>query len=39
LWRSWPGVGRHMILGRDGGTTLEAIGQKLDEVEAEAGTK
>ena len=39
LWESWPDVGRLMILGRDGGVTLDAIAQKLDEVEAEAGKK
>jgi hypothetical protein len=33
LWRSWPGVGRHMVLGRDGDVTLDAIAQKLDEIE------
>jgi hypothetical protein len=39
LWQSWPGVGRHMILGRDGGVTLNAIEQKLDEVEAKEKKK
>ena len=39
LWRSWPGVGRQMILGREGGVALDAIGQKLDQVEAEEGKK
>ena len=38
LWQSWPG-GRHMILGRDGGVALDAIAQKLDEIEAEARPK
>ena len=35
LWQSWPG-GRHMILGRNDndGVTLDAIAQKLDEIEA-----
>jgi hypothetical protein len=39
LWRSWPDVGRQMILGRDGDVTLDAIAQKLDEVEAEERKK
>ena len=39
LWRSWPDVGRHMILGRDGDVTLDAIAQKLDEIEAEERKK
>jgi hypothetical protein len=39
LWRSWPGIGRQMILGRDGGVMLDAIAQKLDEMEVDAGTK
>jgi hypothetical protein len=34
LWRSWPDVGRQMILGREGDVTLDAIAQKLDEIEA-----
>jgi len=35
LWQSWPG-GRLMILGRNDndGVTLDAIAQKLDEIEA-----
>ena len=35
LWQCWPG-GRHMILGRNDndGVTLDAIAQKLDEIEA-----
>jgi hypothetical protein len=35
LWQSWPG-GRLMILGRNDnvGVTLDAIAQKLDEMEA-----
>ena len=35
LWQSWPG-GRVMILGRNDndGVTLDAIAQKLDEIEA-----
>jgi hypothetical protein len=39
LWRPWPGIGRHMVLGPEGDVTLDAIAQKLDEIEAEAGTK
>ena len=39
LWRSWPGIGRQMVLGRDGDVTLDAIAQKLDEIEAEAEPK
>ena len=39
LWRSWPGIGRQMILGRDGDVALDAIAQKLDKIEAEAGPK
>jgi hypothetical protein len=39
LWQSLPGVGRYMILGRDGGVTLNAIAQKLAEVEAATGKK
>jgi hypothetical protein len=39
LWRSWPDVGRQMVLGRDGDVTLDAIAQKLDEIEAEEGEK
>jgi hypothetical protein len=39
LWQSWPGVGRHMVIGRDGGITLDVIAQKLGEVEAEAAKK
>jgi hypothetical protein len=39
LWRSWPGVGREMILGRSGDVALDAIAQKLDEIEAEAGPR
>jgi hypothetical protein len=40
LWQSWPG-GRHMILGRNDndGVTLDAIAQKIDEIEAEAQKK
>jgi hypothetical protein len=43
LWQSWPG-GRLMILGRNDndGVTLDAIAQKLDEIEAgnhEAGNR
>jgi hypothetical protein len=34
LWQSWPGVGRHMVLGNNDGVTLNAIAQKLDEIEA-----
>ena len=36
LWQSWPGVGRYMVLGRNDndGVTLDAIAQKLDEIEA-----
>jgi hypothetical protein len=30
LWQSWPGVGRHMVLGNNDGVTLNAIAQKLD---------
>ena len=35
LWQSWPG-GRHKILGcnNNDGVTLDAIAQKLDEIEA-----
>jgi hypothetical protein len=35
LWQSWPGVGRYMVLGRNDndGVTLDAIAQKLDEIE------
>jgi hypothetical protein len=29
-----PRVGRYLILGRDGGVTLDVIAQRLDEVEA-----
>jgi hypothetical protein len=39
LWVSLPGVGRYMVLGRDGTATLDVIAQKLDEIEAEVGTK
>lgn len=39
LWETVPGVGRYLILGREGGVTLDAIAQKLDEIEAEAGPK
>jgi hypothetical protein len=39
LWVAVPGVGRYMVLGREGDVTLDAIAQKLDEIEAEAGTK
>jgi hypothetical protein len=35
LWRSWPGVGRQMVLGGNDGVALDAIAEKLDEVEAE----
>ena len=34
LWQSWPGVGRHMVLGNNDGVPLDAIAQKLDEIEA-----
>ena len=36
LWQSWPSVGRYMVLGRNDndGVTLDAIAQKLDEIEA-----
>jgi hypothetical protein len=34
LWEVLPGIGRHMILGRDGDITLTAIAQKLAEIEA-----
>jgi hypothetical protein len=36
LWQSWLGVGRYMVLGRNGndGVTLDAIARKLDEVAA-----
>lgn len=39
LWQSVPGVGRYMIVGRDGGVTLDTIAQKLAEIETEAGKK
>jgi hypothetical protein len=39
LWVSLPGVGRYMVLGREGAATLDAIAQKLDEIEAEARPK
>jgi hypothetical protein len=32
-------VGRQMILGRNGDVGLDAIAQKLDEIEAEAGPR
>ena len=34
LWEVLPDVGRYMILGRNGGVTLDVIAQKLDELEA-----
>jgi predicted CoA-binding protein len=34
LWEVLPRVGRYLILGRDGGVTLDVIAQRLDEVEA-----
>jgi hypothetical protein len=34
LWEVLPGAGRYIILGRDGGVTLDVIAQKLDEFEA-----
>jgi hypothetical protein len=36
LWQSWPGVGRYMVLrgNNNDGVTLDAIAQKLDEIEA-----
>jgi hypothetical protein len=34
LWEVLPGVGRSMILGREGDVTLDVIAQKLDELEA-----
>ena len=39
LWETIPGVGRYLILGREGGVALDAIAQKLDQVEAEKGKK
>jgi hypothetical protein len=49
LWRLLPGVGRSMVLGREGGVTLDAIEKKLetiakgpkepDKIESEAGKK
>jgi hypothetical protein len=39
LWRSWPGIGRQMVFGRDGDVTLDVIAQQLDEIEAEGGPK
>jgi predicted CoA-binding protein len=39
LWRVLPRVGRYLILGRDGGVTLEAIEKKLDEIDGDAGNK
>jgi len=39
LWETLPGIGRLLILGRDGGVTLDAIAQKLDEVEVAARKK
>src|SRR5262249_13048455 len=33
LWQTWPD-GRVMILGRNHGVTLDAIAEKLDEIEA-----
>src|SRR5215813_5949929 len=36
LWQSWAGIGRYMVLGRNDndGVALDAIAQKLDEIEA-----
>jgi hypothetical protein len=39
LWRSLRGVGRHMVLGGNDGVALDAIIEKLDEVEAEEAGK
>src|SRR5262249_8923444 len=33
LWQTWPD-GRLMILGRNDGVTLDAIAEKLEEIEA-----
>ena len=35
LWQVLPGIGRILILGRDSGTTLDAIAKKLDELKAD----
>jgi hypothetical protein len=34
LWEVLPGIGRHMVLGREGDVTLAAIAQKLAELKA-----
>jgi hypothetical protein len=36
LWRVWPGIGRHMVIGGNDGVTLDTIAAKLDELEVEA---
>jgi hypothetical protein len=35
LWQVLPGIGRILILGRESGATLDAIGSKLDELTAD----
>ena len=33
LWRVLPGVGQYLILGDEGGVTLDAIAKQLDHIE------
>ena len=39
LWRVLPGVGRYLILGHEGGVTLDAIAKELDQIEGGAMEK
>jgi hypothetical protein len=36
LWRVLPGVGQYLILGHEGGVTLDAIAKQLDHIEGGA---
>jgi hypothetical protein len=35
LWQTLPGVGRYLVLGREGGVAIDTIAKKLDELEVE----
>jgi hypothetical protein len=39
LWRIWPGSGRQMVVGQQGGATLDVINLKLTEIEKEERVK
>jgi len=38
LWEVLPGIGRRLLLGREGGVALDVVAKKLDELKV-AGKK